>query len=161
MIEEAQDEYVNVAQGCYAEITADTPPRIRGLVTFGMGTCTHVIVTNRENGYVSLCHADSSTNLKNEQSGLPAWIRRACPNEDYSSITIDVGPNEDNMRYISQVREVLENFNIPLEKLTTNNSLADISVSREGDINTTIRNQDSFIEEVCIYPFLIYFKALL
>lgn len=45
MIEETQDEYVNVAQGCYAEITADTPPRIRGLVTFGMGTCTHVIVT--------------------------------------------------------------------------------------------------------------------
>ena len=24
MIEETQDEYVNVAQGCYAEITADS-----------------------------------------------------------------------------------------------------------------------------------------
>jgi hypothetical protein len=148
MLEEEQDEYINVAQGCYAEILGSTPARIKGVVTFGMGTCTHVIVTNRATGYISLCHADVSTDLKDDRSGLPVWIRNACPDRNYGDIVIDIGRNAESMHYINQVIEVLQSFAIPLEKLTQDKDFANISIDREGEISEPNSLLD-FESDVC------------
>lgn len=42
---------LGVSQGCYAEITPETPKNIVGLFTDGMGPCVCLIVTNTDRSH--------------------------------------------------------------------------------------------------------------
>ena len=122
----SKSKLIYVPQGCFAEITCDTPHEIIGLVTSKMSTCCHITVINDKTGYMALCHADSLTDLENNVTGVPAWIRKACPSqEDYRHLRIHVGEKEldvsrcsavAGLTYFEQVRNSLDTCLIKLEK---------------------------------------------
>jgi hypothetical protein len=92
--------FIYVPQGCYAEISPEmTPHNIIGLMTAGMQPCCHVLVANRITHHIILCHADTTTNLKHKQSGVPEWIKKVCPDENYENLIVNVGEKEDEARF--------------------------------------------------------------
>src|SRR5262249_48309523 len=104
-----QPKMIEVAQGSYAVIDANTPADIQGLCTGGMHPCCDITVQG--NGVTVLCHADDSTNLRDHQNGLPAWIARVCPNGNYANLRISIGETANGERggiYYAAATEVLD-----------------------------------------------------
>ena len=60
-------DFIDVPQGCYGIITHETPENIAGLVTSGMGPCSHIIVKNTNSNNMVLCHVDHATDLNDER----------------------------------------------------------------------------------------------
>ncbi|MEK6734786.1 MAG: hypothetical protein AABY27_06775 [Pseudomonadota bacterium] len=95
----SKSKIIYVPQGCYAEITRSTPEEVKGLMTSGISTCCHVVVTNPKTGYMALCHADASTDLTHNETGVPAWVRKACaPDGKLEDVTVFVGETRDHPR---------------------------------------------------------------
>lgn len=82
---------LGVSQGCYAEITTETPENIIGLFTDGMGPCVCLIVTNTDRSHFFLAHVDSYMNIADPDLGLPAWIRKIQKSPDDKNIEIHCG----------------------------------------------------------------------
>ena len=82
---------LGVSQGCYAEITTETPENIIGLFTDGMGPCVCLIVTNTDRSHFFLAHVDSYMNIADPNLGLPAWIRKIQKSSDGENIEIHCG----------------------------------------------------------------------
>ena len=91
--------FIYVPQGCYAEINRATPDNVRGLLTAGMFPCCHVIVSNTSTRHSILCHADYTTNLEHQMSGVPRWIRKVCPDGDFTNLMVSVGENAGQPRF--------------------------------------------------------------
>lgn len=93
-----------------------------------------MILSNPVTGYFALYHADASTDLKDENHGIAALIRKACPTGDYNNLTISVGDNDTDGYYYKQVMNeldsVITNANIvPTIKLQPARAIA---VNRYG-----------------------------
>ena len=126
--------FINVPQGCYAEVSASTPTDIIGLCTFGIFDCCHVIVANPTSGYFVLCHADEKTNLEDLDHGAPAWVRKACPDGDYSNLKINLG-EEAGGGYYERVKRSIDLIINPATQIAIEFTEArGISVDRNFDI---------------------------
>lgn len=82
---------LGVSQGCYAEITTETPEKIVGLFTDGMGPCVCLIVTNTDRSHFFLAHVDSYMNIADPDLGLPAWIRKIQKSPGDENIKVHCG----------------------------------------------------------------------
>ena len=109
-------KFIVVPQGCYAEINSSTSEEVLGLCTFGLYGCCPIIVTNLNSARMILCHADGymvlpdsdgNTALDNADYGIPAWIRRVCPDGDYHNLKIHVGENKgEESSFLIKFKEV-------------------------------------------------------
>ncbi len=91
-------KFIYIPQGCYGIITPNTPNNVIGFVTAELSACCHVIVAN-SNGHIVLCHADTTTDLSSAEHGISSWIKRVCPNGDYTNLIINIGESPDNPRF--------------------------------------------------------------
>jgi hypothetical protein len=149
-----QEKYIYVPQGCYAEITQHTDSYIVGLSTCGIGPCCHITIANPNTRYLLLCHADVGTDLKDEEHGIPAWIKKACPNGDYSNLIVNIGEKEtenrwsieispeDNYKsYFNQTSEVLDRI------IGNRNNLQILDVDKGTEYGVSLKRENFKTEE--------------
>lgn len=107
---------MHVPQGCYGEVNPRANElevhEVVGLYTTGIGPCCHVIVRNKETNHTILCHADSITDLKDQNHGVPAWINKVCPQRDWNNLEVHIGEGEgrDNWRLSNKNGEMIPHY---------------------------------------------------
>jgi hypothetical protein len=134
------EEFIHVPQGCYAELGRTTSDNIIGLLTYGMATCSHIIIANKKTGFIALCHADNTTNLEDDNSGIPAWIRKACPDQDYSQLIINVGEEQGKPSFIVEENPELTNDNSYYEQARRSVEKVIINASERPNITQQPEN---------------------
>jgi hypothetical protein len=132
--EKIKPKLIFVPQGGYGELIPSEMEEFKGMYTYGMDTCCHVIVKNKVTGHSILCHADTYTNLKDQRFGLSEWIKKVCSNESYQNLEVNLGTTDSTSLYYTAVIEVLTQItNKTEEKLKEEK----IFIAQEGDgINT-------------------------
>ncbi len=102
---EEKGELIYVPQKCYGVITARTPQQIKGLYTTGINTCSGIVAIAKDTNDSSIyfCHADTRTNLLDENHGLLGWISKLPTSVTRIQLTYDDAENGYFKNLISRV----------------------------------------------------------
>jgi hypothetical protein len=156
----SKSKIIYVPQGCFAEITKDTPSDVIGLVASNISYCCHVAITNSKTGYIALCHADSITDLTNTDTGAPAWIKKAFPSGDYKDLKISIGESSEQSRadiptgrgltYFEQVKKCMTEIapQAEIDIFSSDRPLYGVLITRKGKIEPVHGDKDTAIKEI-------------
>ncbi len=71
-----REYFLNVPQGCYAAITKNSPQKLKGLFTDGLGPCSCLIITDKNRDNIYLAHVDDKAmNIADPNYGIAKWIK--------------------------------------------------------------------------------------
>lgn len=139
--------FISVSQGCYAELTEKTNPNILGLISDAMTDCFHVIVFNKQTGYMALSHVDTLTDLADQHHGIEAWLKKAALNGDFTKVEINIGLRKEEID--TKITEIIERLcpnteNAP--SITASHHTFAIAINRDFVINDDFDRVSDYID---------------
>ncbi|HVY53748.1 MAG TPA: hypothetical protein VHA13_04440 [Gammaproteobacteria bacterium] len=133
---EETGELIYIPQKCYGILNIDTPNNIKGLYTLGLNTCSGIvaIAKSEDDKSIYFCHADTMTNLLDNNHGLPGWISKLPSSISTIELIYDDVVEGHFKEVISQVKSIASPNNAK-EKILARpreNSSVDMVVLRDG-----------------------------